>query len=496
MPEALLFGENNVRSFDMLKSLAVFCFTFVVGGLWTSGAACAAGELSYPVVDTGQDQCYGTGSSIPCPEKGQDFFGQDAQYKGNVPSYRDNGDGTVTDLVTGLMWQKTPDFKRYTFDQAPSYAAALRLGGYADWRLPTIKELFSIADFNGNVFTKTPYIDTRFFDFQYPTDGERDIDAQFWSSNEYVGTVMGRQRAVFGFNFADGRIKGYPTSKGNWIRCVRGPQNYGINNFKDNGDGTLTDKATGLMWTKADNGRPVSWEQALAYAGRARVGGHSDWRLPNIKELQTIVDYNRSTNSRSPSAYGPAIDSLFKLTIKEAWLWSSTTHVEGGGAYYVAIGQGSGYGPRGGGRLMDVHGAGAVRSDPKAGSKSRYSGGHGPQKDEVRMTNYVILVRGGAAELVDVPYRRVDVSPKPGGVNMRQPGRGQKRGMEPGAGGFMKRFDKDGDGRVSRAEFDGPPRHFDLLDRNGDGYVKEDEAPTGPPPGSKNRGVGGPPPMQ
>ncbi|WP_222705795.1 hypothetical protein [Salidesulfovibrio onnuriiensis] len=64
----------------------------------------------------------------------------------------------------------------------------------------------------------------------------------------------------------------------------------------------------------------------------------------------------------------------------------------------------------------------------------------------------------------------------------------------------MDRFDKNRDGRVSRAEFDGPSDHFDRLDRNKDGYIDEDEAPTGPPdgppPGGRKGGMGGPPPRQ
>ncbi|WP_147819928.1 DUF1566 domain-containing protein [Salidesulfovibrio onnuriiensis] len=384
----------------MSKCLSILCFMSAAVALLVSSYVFAAEGPTWPVVDTGQDQCFGTGDSIRCPLPGREFSGQDAQYKGNGPAYRDNGDGTVSDLVTGLMWQKTPDFRRYTFAQAGGYARNLHLGGHDDWRVPTIKELFSIADFNGNMHTRTPYIDTRFFDFRYPTDGQRDIDAQFWSSNEYAGTVMGRQRAAFGFNFADGRIKGYPVTKGNWMRCVRGPANYGLNDFRDNGDGTVTDRATGLMWTKADNGRPVSWEKALEYAGKSRMGGHDDWRLPNIKELQSIVDYSRSSNSRSPSHRGPAIDLLFKLTDKEAWLWSSTTHIENGWAYYVAIGQATGYGPRGlaCGCAVPARGGGAEKRRQRAspgrsgngrrGSKARQGAGarrrrvHGPVRQE------------------------------------------------------------------------------------------------------------------
>ena len=64
---------------------------------------------SSPVVDTSQDICYDDGVVIACPIEGEAFYGQDAQHSGRKPSYTDNGDGTVTDNVTGLMWQQSPD---------------------------------------------------------------------------------------------------------------------------------------------------------------------------------------------------------------------------------------------------------------------------------------------------------------------------------------------------------------------------------------------------
>jgi len=59
--------------------------------------------------DTGQSVCYSNSGEITCPSSGASFYGQDAQHDGNQPSYQDNGDGTVTDLNTGLMWQQSPD---------------------------------------------------------------------------------------------------------------------------------------------------------------------------------------------------------------------------------------------------------------------------------------------------------------------------------------------------------------------------------------------------
>ncbi|MHC4779157.1 MAG: Lcl domain-containing protein, partial [Planctomycetota bacterium] len=367
-------------------------------------------RLPFAVADTGQDRCYGEGVEMADPAEGSDYFGQDAQYEGNKPSYRDNGDGTVTDLVTGLIWQKTPDFVTRTWEDAKKYGNRLSLAGKDDWRVPTIKELFSIADFRGNMRTRTPYIDTRYFDFRYPdpASGQRDMDGQYWSSNKYVGTTMGGDTSAFGFNFADGRIKSYPVKFGRdpnregvkkYVRCVRG-RAYGRNEFFDNGDGTVTDRATGLTWMKTDSGSAMDWKGALAHAEGLTHGGHGDWRLPTVKELQTLLDYGRAPDALDPSARGPAIDRIFRLTETESWFWSSTTHIENQFAYYVCFGQAfSAWKHRG--KKMNAHGAGAVRSDPKSGDPSRWKDGHGPQGDEIRILNFVRCVRGGAAKLRD-----------------------------------------------------------------------------------------------
>ncbi len=55
----------------------------------------------------------------------------------------------------------------------------------------------------------------------------------------------------------------------------------------------------------------------------------------------------------------------------------------------------------------------------------------------------------------------------------------------PQGGSFVERLDRDGDGRVSQDEFDGPAEHFSDFDQDGDGYLSEDEAPKGPPPGQR-----------
>ncbi|MEW6355416.1 MAG: DUF1566 domain-containing protein [Planctomycetota bacterium] len=390
-----------------LAAMVVVAGALAVKPMYAGNPACR-----YTVVDTGQVTCHDNQREIPFPKRGQPFFGQDAQYDGNLPAYKDNGDGTITDLQTGLIWQKTPDFVTRSWEEAGRYAESHKLAGRADWRLPTIKELFSIADFRGNMRTSTPYIDTRYFDFKYPdtSTGVRIIDAQYWSSNRYVGTTMRGDESAFGFNFADGRIKSYPIRFGGghrgppggrmgtqkYVRCVRGPA-YGENDFADNGDGSITDRATGLMWTKADSGKAMNWEQALRYAEDLSLAGHDDWRLPNVKELQSIVDYSRAPDARAPDARGAAIDPIFSLTEPESWFWTSTTHLENRFGYYVCFGQAFSA-RQWNGKRMNAHGAGAVRSDPKAGDPSQWADGLGPQSDEVRILNYVRCVRGGGVK--------------------------------------------------------------------------------------------------
>ncbi len=231
-------------------------------------------SLNYRIVDTGVTAFYDNTSIISMPKKGEAFFGPDAQYQINRPSYTDNGDGTITDNVSGLIWQKVMDEKT-SFKKAFQRAKELELGGHHDWRVPSIKELYSLIQFTGRVKGQRaiePFIDTRYY--KQPlgdsNKGERQIDAQTWSSAEYVGRTMRNDETVFGVNFIDGRIKGYPkynprTRKPNkmYFRFVRGNIAYGKNSFIDNGNGTITDSATGSMWQQSDSGKGVNWEEAL-----------------------------------------------------------------------------------------------------------------------------------------------------------------------------------------------------------------------------------------
>lgn len=416
---------------------------FLIMALITIGSSCEKDEDSttakektenlpdisgYPIVGTNQTIFYNNSGEISEPSAGSAFYGQDAQYSGNTPTYVNNGDGTITDMVTGLMWSQTTDLNgdgnidasdKLTYEEALNSASSFNLAGYTDWRLPTIKELYSLILFSGkdpsgyegtSTSGLVPFINTDYFNFAYGDTeaGERIIDAQYASSTKYVDYTMQKDETLFGVNFADGRIKGYGiTLNGNnktfFVSYVRGNTTYGENNFTDNGDGTITDNATGLMWMQNDNGRGLLWEEALSYAENLEFAGYTDWRLPDIKELQSIADYSRSPSTTSSAA----IDALFNCTqiTNEAgeadypYYWSGTTHTTwttnnvGGNAAYISFGRAMGYMEAFGG-WVDVHGAGAQRSDNKTGSPADYPTGHGPQGDAIRIYNYVRLVRG------------------------------------------------------------------------------------------------------
>jgi len=371
-------------------------------------------RLSYSIVDTNQSKAYDNSSEISAPSEGEAFYGQDTQYDGNEPQYVDNGDGTVTDLVTRLMWQQGFSGKM-TYSEAVASADDFELADYSDWRLPTIKDLYSLIDFSGEDVSPEsstanhPFIDTEYFDFAYgdTSAGERIIDSQWATTTLYVGS-SDFGTLMFGVNFADGRIKGYGLSdprggeKTFYVRYVRGNTIYGENDFVDNGDGTVSDLATGLMWSQDDSGFGMDWEEALAYIqglNDQNYLSYSDWRLPNAKELQSIVDYTRSPDTTNSASINPILDATSIINeagdIDWAFYWTGTTHgsTRGGqNAVYVAFGRSLGFMN---GQWVDVHGAGSQRSDPKEGNAGDYPNGNGPQGDAIRIDNFVRAVRGG-----------------------------------------------------------------------------------------------------
>jgi uncharacterized repeat protein (TIGR02543 family) len=433
---------NNYKKLLILAAISVF----------TGNVALA---IEYPIVDTGQSKSYNASAEITAPAQGASFYGQDGQVMGTTASYALSNDGkTVADNITQLTWMRGPNTTLstpVTSDKKTSSALsawvntvnASNYGGYNDWRLPSIKELYSLISFKGTDASSytgtdssllTPFIDSTFFKFGYgdPTT-ERLIDAQYASNNvAVINSAANGQPIRFGLNFADGRIKGYDTitstrtEKTFFVQLVRGNTTYGNNSLVGNANGTVSDSATGLIWSKADSGSRMTWQAGLAWAQTKNTEnylGYNDWRLPNAKELQSIINYANAPDYNSK----PSIDTtLFDSTaiLNEngetdyPYYWTSTTHAKytgtgsstsavGAEAVYISFGRALGYNAQLS-KWVDVHGAGAQRSDPKIGPPFAYATPYtvikngtsytgyafGPQKDAIRGYNFVRLVRG------------------------------------------------------------------------------------------------------
>ena len=382
---------------------------------------------SYAIVDTNQSLCYDSSSG---DEESCSGSGYDADYAGNQPNYTLSSDGlTVTDNVTQLIWQQSSDInedgllnyddKLYQ-DEAVTHCESLTLSGRDDWRLPSTKEAYSLSLFSGkdasdyqgtDTSTLVPFLDN-VFDWAFgDLDSVKDriIDGQYASTTLYESTTMNGNETMFGVNYVDGRIKGYPTkTKEYYVRCVAGNTAYGTNEFVDNSDQTISDNATGLMWQKDDT-QSTHWDDAIAQCESATTASLDDWRLPNAKELQSLVDYTVSPDTHNQAA----INAIFNSTsiqneegeIDWGYYWASTTHVsnsdDGSNAVYVSFGRALGYMQS---TILDVHGAGSQRSndkldvskEPGASSANGFEDTFyykGPQGDILRENNFVRCVR-------------------------------------------------------------------------------------------------------
>jgi hypothetical protein len=236
--------------------------------------------------------------------------GDDGYYNINPPSYTDNG-LTITDNYTGLIWQKDgvsyckDDSTSCNWYEAKTRCGKLSLGIEDDWRLPNFQELLSIVNYS----RRSPAIDTTYF---YETSAYG-----YWASTDY----RGKRTWAWWTNFSNGMLEYYKTSKSRhfYVRCVRGDSSLWVRpSLTDNKDGTVTDKNTGLIWQQRVSGK-YNWWGALGYCEGLELpadSGQTDWRLPNVKELHSIVDGSRRS---------PAINEYVFPRTKSRVHWSSTT---------------------------------------------------------------------------------------------------------------------------------------------------------------------------
>ncbi|AAN47862.2 DUF1566 domain-containing protein [Leptospira interrogans] len=292
------------------------------------------------VVDTGQTQCWdSTGTNVPCAGTGQD-----GEFV-NVPNQRSfsgptqhciyQNDYTTLDLIHGLTWKTcaqglsgancsggvvTPiSWNNASAGLTGSCAELNTLNsgnGYAgktNWRIPTIRELASLVH-----TTNTPRIDTTAFP-NTPT-------ADAYISDTPLSLLP---LQIYSTNFTDANpVINLPKTFSRNLRCVSG-NSVSSPSFVDNGDGTVTDQNTNLVWQQCPAGvtggtcaigmaNTLNWTAALNYCDTLNIGVRSNWRLPNVNELMSIVDYSAPG---APFTY----TAFFPNTPVGVYFWSSTS---------------------------------------------------------------------------------------------------------------------------------------------------------------------------
>jgi hypothetical protein len=297
---------------------------------------------------------------------GFDFTALNAQGLPTAPSPGPTPHACVRDNVTGLIWEvKTADgglhdmkWKYSWYDSVHNYGDnpgtasggackttgrcdtekyvadvnAIALCGYTDWRMPAAMELQGIEHFG----RASPAIDSTYFPNTLPEGG---LFVSYWSGSSSAVS----SNSAWYLDFGNSQSFSLSRSAGFSVRLVRGarpmpnpsgscsdrtiPASNPDGAYSENGDGTVTDTRTGLMWKRCAEGETWNagtctgtasmfpWEGALGQAATTHFAGHSDWRLPNVKELRTLVEECRR---------GPAINSTIFPETPSSFFWSST----------------------------------------------------------------------------------------------------------------------------------------------------------------------------
>ena len=243
-------------------------------------------------------------------------------------TYSDNGDGTVTDPTSGLIWMRCAVGQTwngsscagiadtYTHDKAMALEGKLTFAAAADWRVPSVRELLSTVDHAGEYGAT---VNAAVF--------PNSQSSHFWSSTLRIGN----SGLAWFVDFNGGSTSTALRTKAYNVRLVRGGQPSGLTSlarptadYVANADGTATHTPTGLMWKRCAEGQvwadnactgaaaTYAWEAAKPLSGD--TAGKTDWRLPTIEELLTLVDY---------SQYAAINETAFPNS-ENLYLWSSS----------------------------------------------------------------------------------------------------------------------------------------------------------------------------
>ncbi len=248
-------------------------------------------------------------------------FGEDNDYNINNPSFINNNNGTVTDAITTLMWQST-DGGEMTFENGKIYVDTLTLGGFTNWRLPNAQEAFSILNLqNNNPALNTNYFTNTNAGYWWTSEVQINDATKVWCTN--AGGGIGNHPKSE--TISAGGSKKFHTRA---VRDVITPVSI-ANHFTDNADGTITDNVTDLQWQKSPSTVLQTWENAIITSENLTLAGFIDWRLPNIKELQSLNDETQVQPSvTAPFFIDLGINKFWSSTslpnqTTKAWYWST-----------------------------------------------------------------------------------------------------------------------------------------------------------------------------
>lgn len=309
-----------------------------------------------PVPRTGQTDCYQGALAVSCAGTGQDGDALSGA-AWPAPRFSDTGNQSITDHLTLLTWAKDANAARgyKTWQEALDFIGTLnaqRYLGQSDWRLPNVRELESLMIKNANLvawLSSQGFDDVR-GDYYWTSSTYANYPAYAWCLGTYSGIVAPRRKTEGAFVWPVRGGLGVPVlprtgqtacfnTAGIAIDCAGTLQDaefragvpWQTPRFVDNGDGTISDRLSGLVWTKSARapgpaecrpGAQKDWQEALGYAkclNEHHFMGKEDWRLPNRNELMSLMNYGQANSSKWLGSQG------FSETQASSY-WSSSTY--------------------------------------------------------------------------------------------------------------------------------------------------------------------------
>ncbi|MBH2006695.1 MAG: DUF1566 domain-containing protein [Myxococcaceae bacterium] len=225
--------------------------------------------------------------------------------------------GVVSDALTSMQWEQVAGATPMVFTSVRCYCSSRNTGAYTDWRAPNIVELGTLIDYTNST---APCLDATAFPGAPASD--------FWSGSPDIGNSGYSWYVRSSSNVPESSFQSNSTSSA--VRCVRSsytaPPSSRYTIGSGTTAGTVIDKVTELVWQKVapTSGGPngdgsYSQSGAMTYCNNLSLGGSGAgrWRLPTVRELQTLVDY--SQNSRALM-----MDSTAFSGEPANWFWSSS----------------------------------------------------------------------------------------------------------------------------------------------------------------------------